>query len=56
MQNNYIKNCNECERKKTQINCNCFKRFEYLDRLTEEEFVIEAKRLAEKIKEKLNLL
>ena len=51
-----MKNCKECEGKKAQINYNWFKRCEYLDGLTEKEFVIEVKRLVEKIKEKLNLL
>lgn len=51
-----MKNCKECEGKKTQINYNCFKRFDYLDGLIEKEFVIEVKRLVEKIKEKLILL
>jgi hypothetical protein len=51
-----MKDYKECEEKKVQINCNCFKKLEYLDYLPEKDFVIEVKRLAEKIKKKLGFL
>lgn len=51
-----MKNCKECGGKKAQTNCNCFKRFEYLDFLEEKDFINEIKSLVKKIKEKLNLL